>query len=494
MNKLLFVLLITLLPVKLTAQDKPVPLELSAGQIAQNKPAALNLRRDSTWIVVHSKDPQNKVWAISFHNMYPYMQEQFDRRPVQDTAIAGISIERPDMGTLIVEMTRYEVFLLPHDTLHISVEGGELSFRGRSASINRFLQYRLKKEGSVYPVVAGSSRRVDGIRSVDSCYKAFTGYEKKDKEFLYSYLTSIEPLPAWYVNNEIYNYQMLRILNLLGLGLERKINRTELQRYAKNIKKFMNTVDEDFKGRLLYHVLIWDYIAKFYDLKQIKTISDSYQYQASIIRNLLKKDLTRQTYLAFWFSMQFSRTQNLRNWEDYRKLREEMKNEIKDKVIDSVLDDMLAKKKQYLESPAALSKGTAAPLFSLKNEKGQEISSKDLTGRWVYLSLWGTWCQGCRQEMPDKNKLAATYKDNLTVVNICLRSDSTEWQKTITNQQIAGVNLFADRIRGQKIEKDFNLSAYPHHVLISPDGRIYENGTLPPKEIPELLDKLLRKE
>ncbi len=53
--------------------------------------------------------------------------------------------------------------------------------------------------------------------------------------------------------------------------------------------------------------------------------------------------------------------------------------------------------------------GSQLPEFSVKDLKGEEISSADLRGKVVLVDFWATWCQPCKKEMPGYQKLLDLY-------------------------------------------------------------------------------------
>jgi thiol-disulfide isomerase/thioredoxin len=49
------------------------------------------------------------------------------------------------------------------------------------------------------------------------------------------------------------------------------------------------------------------------------------------------------------------------------------------------------------------------PDFTVKDLRGQTISSVDLRGKVVLVDFWATWCQPCKKEMPGYQRLLDRY-------------------------------------------------------------------------------------
>ena len=60
--------------------------------------------------------------------------------------------------------------------------------------------------------------------------------------------------------------------------------------------------------------------------------------------------------------------------------------------------------------------GQAAPDFTLNGLDGKPVKLSDYKGQAVLINFWATWCNPCRQEMPDLEALWKTYKDRGVVV------------------------------------------------------------------------------
>jgi len=53
--------------------------------------------------------------------------------------------------------------------------------------------------------------------------------------------------------------------------------------------------------------------------------------------------------------------------------------------------------------------GSRLPDFTLKDLRGNEVSSARLRGKVVIIDIWATWCQPCKKEMPGYQKLLDRY-------------------------------------------------------------------------------------
>lgn len=78
------------------------------------------------------------------------------------------------------------------------------------------------------------------------------------------------------------------------------------------------------------------------------------------------------------------------------------------------------------------------------NEKGTQVSLKDMKGKVILVNLWATWCGPCVREMPDLSKISEELKDK--------------------NFKMVGVNVFQQE-RSKKVEDFLKTSPVSYTIL-----------------------------
>lgn len=114
-----------------------------------------------------------------------------------------------------------------------------------------------------------------------------------------------------------------------------------------------------------------------------------------------------------------------------------------------------------------------APLFTLKNMKGEDVSLADLKGKIVLLDFWATWCGPCKQSFPAMQKVVNKYKKDKEVVFLFIDT----WDK---NQKSAAdflksnnydFELLFDTDKSD-VAKQYKLTGIPAKILIDKEGII----------------------
>ena len=69
-------------------------------------------------------------------------------------------------------------------------------------------------------------------------------------------------------------------------------------------------------------------------------------------------------------------------------------------------------------SPAMPQVGEVAPDFQFTMPDGTIQKLSDLQGKKVVLNFWATWCEPCREEMPDLDKAYRKYGEDVVVLAV----------------------------------------------------------------------------
>jgi len=125
---------------------------------------------------------------------------------------------------------------------------------------------------------------------------------------------------------------------------------------------------------------------------------------------------------------------------------------------------------------AAVNKGSAAPMFDLKDVDGNEVSLASLAGHKVYVKYWASWCPICLAGMDELNTLAGQDNDFkvITIVSPNYKgeqaaADFKEWFKGLQAENTAkNITVLLDN--DGKWAQQFGIRGYPTSLYIGSDG------------------------
>ncbi len=123
---------------------------------------------------------------------------------------------------------------------------------------------------------------------------------------------------------------------------------------------------------------------------------------------------------------------------------------------------------------AVVAKGKDAPTWTYENIKGELVALEDLRGKVVYIDVWATWCGPCMRELPYLEALETKYADGgkIEFVSVSIDKDKAAWQKMVTEKEMKGVQLYADKAWESSICEDNLITGIPRFMLIDANGKI----------------------
>ncbi|MGJ1285092.1 TlpA family protein disulfide reductase [Sphingobacterium spiritivorum] len=140
-------------------------------------------------------------------------------------------------------------------------------------------------------------------------------------------------------------------------------------------------------------------------------------------------------------------------------------------LLISMITIVFAKSKDSIDYPVI---GKPIPQFTLQNVKyfnKTTVTNEDLKGKWFMLDFWGEYCASCIASFPKMNEIQRQFANEFQLILIGVphkeRLVSIE-QVYEKHRQHHDLNM-AITFDG-KLADQFHLYAYPHQVIVDPQG------------------------
>jgi thiol-disulfide isomerase/thioredoxin len=117
--------------------------------------------------------------------------------------------------------------------------------------------------------------------------------------------------------------------------------------------------------------------------------------------------------------------------------------------------------------PEAVQVGKPAPEFELQDLGGAKVSLSQFRGKVVILDFWATWCQPCRQSMPEMEKLQEKYSSRLTLLAINLEEPADQVRSFVASEKIRSRVLLDE---SGTVGNAYQTTAIPMQVIIDREG------------------------
>lgn len=125
--------------------------------------------------------------------------------------------------------------------------------------------------------------------------------------------------------------------------------------------------------------------------------------------------------------------------------------------------------------------GKLSPDFVAYDIDGKEYTLADFKGKYVYIDMWATWCNPCRQEMPHLKDLEKRFEDaEITFLSLSIDRDKSQWEKMVRSGDMTGVQLYIGT--GSKFQQAYNIDGIPRFILLDKAGKIISNNMTRPSE------------
>ena len=387
-------------------------------------------------------------------------------------------------------------FLVPFDTLTIDLDYAKweqqdqsIIFEGKYAEISKYYQ----DKAAYFPgidFIYQKGTMANTIMNLDSFKHAIDSMTSIELNFLCGY-TSKNRLPEWFTDYERFD------IDYFGYGLKLTEPASMKFRYGSAIQvpedyysfsKDLPLENEKAILSIYYFLSLEDYFRVIWEPAKYKNPpggnSNSPNPRVDFVEystgqySLYISDVVLARFLDMLIDC------NHINDDDYTMI---MKS-----INDSSLKNYL---EQRYENRERLKKGDNAPDFYLKNENDEYLSLKNFKDSIVYISFWMTGCKPCIKEFPEENRIVDIFKnEKVKIISICMDSKEADWKYLVMKYQLKTVNLYANENWEKILKEKYDISGFPHYVLIDRENKIVENKCIRPSQGAEqLIRKLLNK-
>ncbi|WP_108821498.1 DUF4369 domain-containing protein [Dysgonomonas sp. Marseille-P4361] len=131
---------------------------------------------------------------------------------------------------------------------------------------------------------------------------------------------------------------------------------------------------------------------------------------------------------------------------------------------------------EYVKKIKSSSAGATAPLFSLKNNKGETVNISTFRGKYVLLTFASTTCSVCIDEKKDAVSVYEQLKKekrNIEFITIVKDIEQEPLSKAITDS-VKWDLLPVEGGWAAKPFVEYNINEMPYNILISPSNQILE--------------------
>ena len=111
-----------------------------------------------------------------------------------------------------------------------------------------------------------------------------------------------------------------------------------------------------------------------------------------------------------------------------------------------------------------------APDFSFRTVDGRWFSRDSLRGKVVLIEFWASWCEPCREALPEMFRIYNEFKTSrFVMIGVSEDESQTKFENFVAEK---GILWPQDWDPKGQLADDFSDSAIPAYAVIDPDGRL----------------------
>lgn len=131
--------------------------------------------------------------------------------------------------------------------------------------------------------------------------------------------------------------------------------------------------------------------------------------------------------------------------------------------------------------------------LTLTDSLFHQVKLSDFKGKYIFVDVWASWCEPCRNEMPHLKELTEKYlKNDLIVITISMDENKQKWLKAISDDSLpVNWKYYCDLLPydDNKLYKDWGIMAIPYNFVIDKKGKLIDKQ-VSLKRLENILEKL----
>ena len=277
-------------------------------------------------------------------------------------------------------------------------------------------------------------------------------------------------LPTWFMEYEIKNIDHTTLAYKLAVG-SNLVYRNAIEPNDVFLRKLASNFSQSSEE----NIIIPFYLTNLESIAAIQhcpaECHEEPAYKARLYR-----------YLALISLLEELGSKNIRGCLAYRQLMSISRS------AQDVPDSITTKLKDFLNSSSLNNRYQKYIYRDLTGEKAPNFYLRDLDttfhtllqyrGKMVLLKFWFVGCKPCLEEVPHEKRIASGFEDDeLSFINVCVKSTSSAWMTKVHSENLPGINLYANENWSNKMIKNYNITSYPRYVLLNGDGMVVKGVT-----------------
>jgi peroxiredoxin len=143
----------------------------------------------------------------------------------------------------------------------------------------------------------------------------------------------------------------------------------------------------------------------------------------------------------------------------------------------------------FFKDKSIVQVGKPVPDFVAQQVGGGKVQLSQLKGKAIVLNFWGTWCEPCRDEMPDLNRAAKEFADKNVVILAVNVGESEIPVKSFARQyQLDTLPLLMDP--SKDITRKYQIGPLPTTFFIKTDGTLHKKLEGGPMSLATIRDNI----